>query len=263
MKTLKHILVLVSLSITFSITAQEYASVDVNIDTEMTNSRRSIVKETISYNTWSKMLRRNSSVMGAVNYSAFKNEYREFNKILKKLAETNVSSRWSRKAQLAHWINVYNAYSIKLIADHFPAKNLSDIGKVEKIQFFEINHEMMSLKDIEEIIESFGEARALLVLHRGAVGDIRIDKDAYTAENLEETLEVRVRVFVNNKTKNKITTTSAKLSPLFKKYKKQIEDQYNDTRNFLERYSKVDMNYGQKIEYLPYNDTIDSFQEVF
>lgn len=260
MKMLKNSFILLLSVFTITSVSAQYASVDVDV---IESSMNTIDEETINYDALSKILRKNASVLGAINYTGFKKDYKQFDIILKELAATNVKTTWSRKAQLAYWINVYNAYSIKLIADHFPAKNLSDIGKVEKIKFFEINNEMMSLNDVEDIIKDYNDVRALLVLHKGAVSGVKMGKNAYTAENLETTLEKRVRVFINDSAKNDITVNEAHLSDLIKTYKREIEKEYASVKEFVSIYSKVSMNYGQKIDYLPFNDTINSYQEAF
>mgnify|MGYP001105474537 CR=1 FL=1 len=35
---------------------------------------------------------------------------------------------WTRNQKLAFWINAYNAYTVKLILDHYPDKSIRDIG---------------------------------------------------------------------------------------------------------------------------------------
>ncbi|WP_010520843.1 DUF547 domain-containing protein [Aquimarina agarivorans] len=260
MNTLKNTLITgFALLIVVSSWAQ-LASADVET---MEVASTSEIEESISYKNLSKILRQHSSILGAVDYTAFKREYRKFDNVLQELSNTKVTNRWTQSAKVADWINVYNAYSIKLIADNFPAKRLSDIGKVEKIKFFEINNEMMSLSDIEEIIASFNDVRALLVLNRGYVGSVKMDKDAYTAENLQKTLNMRVRVFLNNTAKNKISNTSIELSPLVKKYKKEIEGEYDSIKDFLKVFTNKNITNEQKVTYLPYDDTINSFQVVF
>ncbi len=257
MNTLKNTLIILLVSIKPILSSgQALASIDEN---DVVNN----FVETKNYDAWSKILRKNASVVGAINYTGFKRDHREFNRILKDLATTEVKRSWTRKAELAHWINVYNAYSIKLISDHFPAKTLAEIGKVEKIKFFEIKNEMMSLHDLEAIIKTYGDVRALLVLHRGAKSAIKINKNAYTAENLEETLDKRVRVFIHNQEKNNISAKEAKVSSLIKNYKKEIDKEYGSIKKFLNTYSKISLNYGQKIEFINYNDTIDSYQQTF
>ncbi len=259
MKTLKNNVTILLLVITSFPIWSQYANADIDVINESIDS----IEENISYDSWSKILRKNASVLGAINYTGFKKDHKQFNYVLKKIAAVEVKKSWNRKTQLAHWINVYNAYSIKLIADHFPAKRLSEIGKIEKIKFFEINNNMMSLADVEDIIKGFNDVRALLVLHRGAKSSIKMDKNAYTADNLEKTLEKKMRVFINNTRKNKITAQKVELSGLIKSYKKEVEKEYSSVKEFVNTYSNISLNYGQKISYLTYDDTINSFQEVF
>ena len=59
---------------------------------------------------------------------------------------------------MAYWINAYNAYTIRLIVDHYPVQSIKDIGSKIKIpfvttpwasKFFSIGGEQMSLDNIE------------------------------------------------------------------------------------------------------------------
>lgn len=40
--------------------------------------------------------------------------------------------KWTRGQQMAFYINLYNAATLKLVIDHYPVKSIKDIGNVLK-----------------------------------------------------------------------------------------------------------------------------------
>lgn len=63
---------------------------------------------------------------GRVNYPELCRD-NHFAGYLKGLSKTNPDSLSSRNAKLAFWINVYNAFTLKLICDHYPLKSISQL----------------------------------------------------------------------------------------------------------------------------------------
>jgi len=253
MKTiLKAALVLIS-SLVFSGASAQYASVSKY----KLNSSKS--KKPIEFTEWSTLLRRNTSVLGTIDYSGFGKDQASFDRFIKKLSFTKITNNWTQSEQIAYWINVYNAFAVKLIVNNFPVKSITEIEKPFKKKFFEIDREMMSLNDVEEIIQGYGDPRALLVLNRNSKSGVRLIKKAYTAEGLDEMLDKRVRLFVNDPNKNRITDKEVKLSPLFKKFEKEISKSKGSVKAFINLYSNKAIS-NQKILYTGFNKKINSYQ---
>lgn len=253
MKTVLKLSIVVFTSLFFGVANAQYASISSYKVSSKANSSK------INFTDWSTLLRRNTSVNGTIDYSGFKQDKTSFDRFVKVLTNTKIVNNWTQNDKKAYWINVYNTFSIKLIIDNFPIKNINELDKPFKREFFEINREMMSLNDVEEILTSFNDPRLLLVLNRNSISGVRLIKQAYNANNLDEMLDKRVRLFINNPAKNKITKTSAQLSPLFKKYEKQFEKSDVSVKYFINNYSDV-MLKEQKIEYTSFNEEINSYQ---
>src|SRR5215472_2133354 len=69
---------------------------------------------------------------GRVNYRGL-NEHRQgLESYLDQLATLPKSefARWNEKEQTALLINAYNAFTLRLIIDHYPVKSIKDIGNV-------------------------------------------------------------------------------------------------------------------------------------
>lgn len=253
MKAFLKIILAITINLLITNSYAQYASVS-SYDT---SSRRS---KKVDFTEWSTLLRRNTSVNGTIDYSGFKLDKNQFERVIKKLSNTKITNNWTQDERKAYWINVYNTFSVKLIMDNFPVIRITDLDKPYKSEFFEINREMMSLSDVEKIIASFNDPRLLLVLNRNSISGVRLIKRAYTADNLDELLDKRIRLFVNNPEKNNISTETAQLSPLFKMYSKAFSKAKISVKGFVNSYNEGVFWKDQKVVYKSYNNQINSYQ---
>ena len=112
----------------------------------------------------------------------------------------------ARAAQLAFWINLYNALTVDLVLDRFPVNSIRDI----KPSFFavgpwnmtvvEVEGRELTLNDIEHRIlrPLWRDARIHYVLNCAAAGCPNLAREAFTAANVERLLEAGARAFVND-----------------------------------------------------------------
>jgi len=254
MKAILKFSITVITSLFFTAVNAQYASVS------QYKASRAAKNTKVDFTEWSTLLRRNTSVNGTIDYSGFNYDQTSFNNFIKVLSTAKIANNWTQADKKAYWINVYNAFSVKLISDNFPVKSINDLDKPFKKKFFAINNKMMSLNDIEEIIASFNDPRLLLVLNRNSISGLRLIKRAYTADNLDELLDKRIRLFINNPEKNNITKEVAQLSPLFKKYSKQFATAKISVKGFINNYSNSGLLRNQKIIYKKFNDEVNSYQ---
>ena len=71
-----------------------------------------------SHQLWNELLKANVKPDGQVDYKGFIREKPKLEKYLKLLSENAPDRKtWSKNEQLAYWINVYNAFTVKLIVD--------------------------------------------------------------------------------------------------------------------------------------------------
>jgi len=254
MRTFLKLGLTIIFSLFFQLAFAQYAS----ITRYKINSSRKKVKK-VDFTEWSTLLRRNTSVLGTINYSGFNKDKESFNNFIEELSTIKITNAWTQDERKAYWINVYNAFSIKLITDHFPLRNISEIEKPFKKKFFEINREMMSLNDVEKILKTFNDPRILIVLNRNSMSGVRLIKRAYDPNKLNEMLDKRVRLFINNPKKNIITSSEVKLSSLLKVYEKEILESHGSLENFINLYSDVNIT-GKKKSYMEFDETVNSYQ---
>lgn len=112
----------------------------------------------------------------------------------------------ARGAQLAFWINLYNALTVDLVVDHFPVKSIRDIkpGFLAigpwNMAVVEVEGRALTLNDIEHRIlrPLWRDARIHYVLNCAAVGCPNLAREAVTAGNVERLLEAGAKAFVNS-----------------------------------------------------------------
>lgn len=74
----------------------------------------------VDHSAYDRLLKKYVNEKGLVNYKGFKSEEKVFNDYLAMLSKNPPAASWSKNEQMAYWINAYNAYTIRLILDHYP-----------------------------------------------------------------------------------------------------------------------------------------------
>ena len=102
-----------------------------------------------------------------------------------------------RNEKLALLINAYNAFTLKLILEHFPIDSIKDIPSADRWEArrWKVGGKTYSLEEIEhqQIRPKFKETRIHFALVCAAVGCPPLRKEAYTGSKLEEQLADQAR----------------------------------------------------------------------
>jgi len=217
-----------------------------------------------SHQLWNELLKVNVKPNGQVDYKGFIREKPKLESYLKLLSENAPDrSKWSKNEQLAYWINVYNAYTVKLIVDFYPTKSIRDLGPRIKIplikdvwhyKFFKIAGVDMSLDEVEHSIlrKEFEEPRIHFAINCASVSCPPLLNEAFVAANLENQLTRVTTTFINDPSRNKISSQSAQLSSIFSWFKGDFTKK-GTLIEFLNRYSKVKISPNARISFLDYN----------
>jgi hypothetical protein len=166
---------------------------------------------------------------GRVAYSAIKQEVgAPLEAYLEELSATCALNyeKWSRNERLAFWINAYNAYTVKLIVDHYPIQSIRKIGFLPGAAFrrrfvpmLGLKGEIISLNDIEHgtLRADFREPRIHFALVCASVGCPVLNNEAYRAKDLDRQLDEQARLFLSDTSKNRFdpATNTLHLSPIF------------------------------------------------
>jgi len=218
-----------------------------------------------SHAIFDKLLVKNVSKDGRVNYKAFIKDSVEFNQYLKILSSNPPNEKtWTREEQMAFWINAYNAFTIKLITRYYPVKSIKDIGSSIQvpfvntpwdIKFIIIGKEKMDLNNIEHGIlrKKFTDPRIHMTLVCASKSCPILLNEAYDAKRLDEQLKKQSAVFLEDARRNKIKTDHAQLSMIFKWYAADFNKNGSSVNTFVNSYSTTKIKADTKISYLEYD----------
>lgn len=204
-----------------------------------------------SHDAFDALLREYVSSNGKVNYTGIRANEKKLDNYLNTLARQRPQSDWSREQRLAYWINAYNAFTIKLILNHYPVESIKDIDQPWDKKWIELQGKTLSLNEIEHDIirPTFREPRIHFALVCAAISCPPLADRAYTAENLERMLQQRTRQFINNERFNVTQEEVVRISPLFDWY----ADDFGDVTEYLNKYLTTDIPQGKELHYLDYD----------
>lgn len=172
-------------------------------------------------------------------------------------------STWTKEEQLAYWINAYNAFTLKLIIDHYPVKSIKDlnpklslplVNTIWQVKFFQIGGKDASLDEIENKIlrKEFNEPRIHFAINCASFSCPPLLNEAFVAEKIEDQLESVTRNFINDPVRNKIQNDKIEISQIFSWFKEDFTKK-GSLIDYLNRYSKTKIIPNAKVTYLNYD----------
>lgn len=192
-----------------------------------------------------------------VNYRALKKDLPPLNDYLQTLSQVTKSAfaLFSNGQRLAFLINAYNAFTLKIILNHYPVESIKDIGSLFtntwNIKFFTLLEEKSHLDNIEHnlIRKNFNEPRIHFAVNCASIGCPALQKTAFTAVNLEQQLEAASKNFLNDLKKNNISKEkkTLTLSKIFKWYGNDFVKKFGSVAKFVSAYLSSDPNEQKKI----------------
>lgn len=217
----------------------------------------------VTHEAWDKLLSKHVDDKGFVDYKGFINDMKSFDAYLNNLSNNPPKDSWTDNEKKAFWINAYNAFTVKLITEHYPVESIKDIGSKIQIpfvntpwqhKFFSIGGEKMKLDEIEHQIlrKKFDDPRIHFALVCASYSCPRLLNEAYTADKLDKQLEMQAKYFLANKAKNNITANKLELSKYFDWYKGDFTKN-TSLIGYLNKYAPVKINEGASISYKDYN----------
>ncbi|WP_210518601.1 DUF547 domain-containing protein [Hymenobacter terricola] len=218
----------------------------------------------VDHSAYDKLLKKHVNDKGLVNYKGFKADEKAFNQYLDMLSKNPPAASWTRPEQMAYWINAYNAFTIRLILDHYPVSSIKDIGSKIKIpfvttpwaaKFFSIGGNKMSLDEIEHgtLRKKYNDPRIHFALVCASVSCPRLRAEAYTAAKLENQLDDQGHDFLNNPAKNNVHKDAAQLSKYFDWYKGDWNDNGQSVVKWVNKYSTTKIDNSTNISFQTYN----------
>ena len=166
------------------------------------------------------------------------------------LAGTDVDGL-SRAEQMAFWINLYNATTIRVVLDHYPVASIRDIDISPGLfadgpwdaPLVTVSGEALTLNDIEHRIlrPLWRDARVHYALNCAALGCPNLAPVAYTGATVEGMLELAARAFVSHPRGVTIAGDEVTVSRLYDWYIEDFGDSEAGVIDHLTHYAEPDL----------------------
>jgi len=216
----------------------------------------------IDHNIWDSLVQKHVGPQGEVNYRAFIADSARLNAYLEVLSDNHPNEDyWSRDERLAYWINAYNAFTVKLIVDHYPVESIKEIkngipfvNTVWDIKFIRIEGRTYDLNNIEHgiIRPRFDEPRIHFAVNCAATSCPPLRNEAYTADRLDEQLTDQARSFLADTRKNRLSADTLELSKLFSWYGSDFRKGDLSIIEYIRQYTDQPINDDANIQYIEY-----------
>ena len=222
-------------------------------------SRSELSVSPVDHSPWDRLLqryvRRAEDGVNRFDYGAVETTDRAaLDRYLAALQATAVTGL-GRDAQMAFWINLYNAYTVKLVLDHYPVASIRDIpggrgpslaalfrfdtwasmvlGGPWASPIATVEGKRFSLNDIEHRVLRPAGAIPILRIHYAvncaSLSCPNLAPSAYTADNLEALLEGGARDYVNHPRGVRVEGGRAWLSSIYRWY----DEDFGGSEEFL------------------------------
>ncbi|NNL82553.1 MAG: DUF547 domain-containing protein, partial [Winogradskyella sp.] len=210
----------------------------------------------VDHRAWDDLLKKHVKPNGLVDYKGFINDSVALNQYINYLSQQVPDKTWSVKEQLAYFINVYNANTIKLIGDNYPVPSIKDVSATISPflkQFIKIGDKSYSLADIEKgILQKMNEPRIHFAINCASISCPKLLQTAFTAKNVDELMDIAASEFINSD-KNKLSANNPKLSEIFKWYKSDFLQISPSIIDYINQYADVQINANAELNYIQYN----------
>jgi hypothetical protein len=221
----------------------------------------------VTHEVFTGVLHKFVDEQGWVDYASLQKDDTALNTYLDQLRHVHPNAKnWNDNEAKAYWINAYNAFTLRLILDHYPTESIKDIksgipfiNSVWDISFIEIEGRSYSLNDIEHRIlrPNFKDPRIHFAINCASVSCPVLRREAYEANRLEDQLNEQARLFINDPLRNQIEAGSVKISRIFKWFNGDFTRE-TDLSTFINQYSNRKIPKGADLEYLPYDWRLNS-----
>jgi uncharacterized membrane protein YdjX (TVP38/TMEM64 family) len=199
----------------------------------------------VDHSLWDQVVSKHVDEAGFVDYQAIKQNPAALNQYIDKLANIPFD-QLGRDEKLAVLINAYNAFTIKLILDHWQGGQLQSIKDIPaserwKAQRWQIGSHTWSLDQIEheQIRPKFKEPRIHFAVVCAAFSCPPLRTEAYTAEKIDQQLQDQTRYVHNHDRwfRYDATSNTVHLTKLYDWYGGDFEQTAGSVLQYVAQYS--------------------------
>jgi len=152
-------------------------------------------------------------------------DMKQMEKYLDYMSGIQVSSL-NRNEQMAFWINLYNAVTVKVILDNYPLKSIRDISSglfsrgPWKLKLITVEGYDLTLNQIEhEILRPiWKDKRVHYAVNCASLGCPNLQPVPFTGSNLNKVLEKGTEEYINHSRAVRIDGNTLRLSSIYKWY---------------------------------------------
>ncbi|MGW8121647.1 DUF547 domain-containing protein [Roseivirga echinicomitans] len=225
-----------------------------------------------THEIWDELLKEYVTDIGFVDYKGIISEKVKFESYLDLLSNNAPANSWSENERLAYWINVYNAFTVKLIIDNYPLASIKDLNPTLSIptlntvwtkDFFKIGGEDFNLDRVEHKIlrEEFEEPRIHFSINCASFSCPVLRPEAFKADKVETQLEEQARSFINDLQRNKITKDKVELSKIFSWFGGDF-NKGQTLIQFLNKYAEVEISENAEVNFMDYQWRLNDASEI-
>lgn len=212
---------------------------------------------------WDKLLHQYVKA-GTVDYKGFSSDTKLLDRYLEKLEKKDLST-CSPEEKLVFWINAYNAFTVKLILNHYPIKSIRKISNPWGQRICRAAGQTLSLDHIEHKIlrKEFKEPRIHFAIVCASIGCPDLQNFAFRGDKISEQLvRAASKFFASAKhfrIKKQGNTVIIYINKIFNWFGKDFGKNKAERIAFMLTYldqstaDKIKKAKSLKIKYLPYD----------
>ena len=201
------------------------------------------------FDEYTKMLKRHVHD-GMVDYANLKDDP-DFKVAVHKIETTN-PEELTQNESLAFWINAYNIFTLKVVAENFPIESINDLHTgglylgsvlgttVWDKELFTVNGRKISLDKIEHEIlrKEFNEPRIHFAIVCASISCPALSDEAYTEAKIDKQLDDRTKILVYDESKNyfDFKSETAYLSSIFDWFDEDFGNDETDVLKFAAQF---------------------------
>lgn len=189
--------------------------------------------EAFSYHAYARVLERYVTPDGQVRYAELKKDRGDLNAFLSRLAAASPENRPelfpTREAQMAYWINAYNAFVLAGAVERYPLKSVVSVETAFGALFFKraryvAGGRKVGLDDIEHGIlrARYRDPRIHFAVNCASASCPRLRAEPFWAETLDAQLEDAAREFINREENVRMRGDVLFLSAIFNWYQEDF-----------------------------------------
>ncbi|WP_299619851.1 DUF547 domain-containing protein [Pelagibius sp.] len=206
----------------------------------------------LDFSAWDAFLKRHITVDGTgvhrLDYGALAaGERAALDRIVAEMAAVPISD-YARSEQFAYWVNLYNAVTVKVIADNFPVDSIRDVdispglfadGPWDK-ELVTVEGEALTLNDIEHRIlrPIWDDPRIHYAVNCASIGCPNLAEAAFTGSGLEAQLDAAARAYINDPRGVSIANGKVTVSKIYDWFHEDFGGSTRSVLAHLKRYAE-------------------------